>query len=327
MPADDLVWVEGNLDVEGTTKLIGGRLELRDTNGDDYKKPLALQAAFDPLGGRHALQAVVGTVTDNPPNRLAIGPQASDTDPTVTERVVVLGTGEVGIGTSAPTQMLTLESPEGTRLEITRTSASLPWSSSAPATPGSFVINHQAAGSTTPEADFALMRDRKKRLILGDDSTYLTSQNNGAVIFLTNFEETGQRENVRITPAGRVGIGTTTPFAALDVRGDILLGPNDDLFAASGEENLRIIRGVVAANLLTLAGDGFVPYPLAPTGYHIYFAVPFVDQPAATVSVISNDLSMRAVIQSLTTGALDLVIVNDGGPVISDFSFIVMGKR
>jgi hypothetical protein len=135
---------------------------------------------------------------------------------------VVKDTGEVGIGTAAPTQLLTLGAPEGTRLEIARTSATLPWSQSSGAiNPGAFVINQQSQGSTQPGADFALMRDGKKRVILGDTSTFLSSQDNGDLLFFINREEAAEAEVMRINAAGNVGIGTANPAAKLDVNGDI----------------------------------------------------------------------------------------------------------
>ena len=85
-------------------------------------------------------------------------------DGTIDQKFVVTSSGNVGIGTANPSQMLTLLAPEGNRLEIGRTSAALPWSPADQARPGAFVINQQSQGSTEPGADFALMRDKKKRV-------------------------------------------------------------------------------------------------------------------------------------------------------------------
>lgn len=101
MPAEDLVWVEGNLDVEGDAKIVGGRLELRDVDGSDHGIPLAVQRAGDPGPQPRALQVVVGVATA-PDHRFAVGPQKSANDPTVAEKFVVRADGNVGIGTSNP---------------------------------------------------------------------------------------------------------------------------------------------------------------------------------------------------------------------------------
>ena len=92
----------------------------------------------------------------------AAGTALSVTNNATVGGILTVG-GNVGIGMTNPTQLLTLDTPEGTRLEIARTSASLPWSqASGDVNPGSFVINQQSQGSSQPGADFALMRDRKK---------------------------------------------------------------------------------------------------------------------------------------------------------------------
>src|SRR5262249_52377208 len=56
---------------------------------------------------------------------------------------------------------------------------------------------------------------------------------------------------------GNVGIGTTSPQAKLDVRGDVKLGTNGQLFAPGSEENLRIIRGEVDKDGNIFLGSGF----------------------------------------------------------------------
>jgi hypothetical protein len=74
--------------------------------------------------------------------------------------------------------------------------------------PGAFVINQQSRGSSQPGADFALKRDGKNRLALGDIHTYLSSQDGGLLLFYANLDEAGGRELMRITETGNVGIGT-----------------------------------------------------------------------------------------------------------------------
>ena len=71
-------------------------------------------------------------------------------------------------GTANPTQLLTLGAPEGTRLEIASTSPLFPWlPSTGDVDPGSFVINLQVQGSSQPNADFGLQRDRAGTLATG----------------------------------------------------------------------------------------------------------------------------------------------------------------
>ena len=86
---------------------------------------------------------------------------------------------------------------------------------------------------------------------------------------------------------GRVGLGTPTPQAKLDVRGSIKLGNNGELFGAGGEENLRIVRGVVGFNGNIIVGSGFtVELSNETSGKHtITFNTPFAGAPAVTATV------------------------------------------
>jgi hypothetical protein len=154
----------------------------------------------------------VGVGTSTPNARIEVQPA----------KFAVLDSGNVGIGTTSPGQLLTLVSPEATRLEIARTSATLPWSkSTGVVNEGAFVINQQSQGSSQTGADFALMRDGKKRVILGDTDTFLSSQDNGRLRFYINREEGAESEVMHISAAGNVGIGTSAPTRKLEVVGDL----------------------------------------------------------------------------------------------------------
>ena len=90
-----------------------------------------------------------------------------------------------------------------------------------------------------------------------------------------------------------VGIGTATPGAKLDVRGDVKLGPTGEFFAASGGENLRIIRGIVRPDGTvypgsTTSGTGFTITKGAAGNYTITFSPAFADAPALVVTGLTT---------------------------------------
>jgi hypothetical protein len=236
--ANDLVWVEGNLRVIGNAKLCAGKLDFRDQQGQNFNIPLTVQRKEDAGAGARALQVAIGPNTQNN-HRFSVGPVKPDGS--VDEKFAVVSSGNVGIGSTNPTQMLTFLVPEGNRLEIGKTSATLPWSPAVPVRPGAFVINQQTQGSSGAGvgADFALMRDRKKRLTLLDADTNLSSQQSGSLRFFVNYDEpTGSQEAMTITGLGRVGIGTPNPTHQFHV----LAGEAVGLFESSGAQAfLRLI--------------------------------------------------------------------------------------
>jgi len=83
---------------------------------------------------------------------------------------------------------------------------------------------------------------------------------------------------------GNIGIGTSSPGAKLEVRGDIKLHTDGSLYVPGGVENLRIIRGSIA-DCSIIAGSGFSVY--CPGNYQIIinFFTPFTSLPSVIVSV------------------------------------------
>lgn len=136
-----------------------------------------------------------------------------------------------------------------------------------------------------------------------------------------------------ITNGGNVGIGTTAPGAKLDVRGNIRLGASGEYLAAAGDENLRIVRGVIDGNGSRLAGSGFTSTRIAEGAYTITFTTPFASRPSVTATAHSfgwpQDPRFAYVNESVTGGDFTQVAVvfPDGERTDSDFSFIAVGPR
>ena len=87
---------------------------------------------------------------------------------------------------------------------------------------------------------------------------------------------------------GKVGIGTDTPSAALEVRGDVKLGATGELKATGAEENLRIVRGTVLFKdgaVSLVSGTGFTFSKSGTNDIDITFTSPFSSKPTITCEV------------------------------------------
>lgn len=128
-----------------------------------------------------------------------------------------------------------------------------------------------------------------------------------------------------VTDQGRVGAGTTAPTEALDVRGNVKMGPAGTVFAAGGEENLRIVRGTTNSLPAVAAGSGFSVVSLGGANYLVTFTTPFSATPTVTVSATSNRL---VGIQSVSTFSFTVSLPDaNGNSFPSGFHFIAVGPR
>ncbi|MFN0149434.1 MAG: hypothetical protein ACKVU1_01820 [bacterium] len=125
---------------------------------------------------------------------------------------------------------------------------------------------------------------------------------------------------------GLVGIGTATPAAKLDVRGDVKLGPAGQYFAASADENLRTIRGTANGNGTIGFGSGWTVARTAAGSHTVFFSTPFSDRPSV---VASHGNSTRSVaVATPVQGNVAIRIYNSAGVLTDDvFYFIATGPR
>ncbi len=100
---EDLVWIEGNLRVEGHARLFGTRLEFRDEDGEEREVPLYCRRRS--AGGltldSQDLEVVLGRATEHT-NRLVIGPEMDDGSQD--SKVVITNGGKIGIGALDPNE-------------------------------------------------------------------------------------------------------------------------------------------------------------------------------------------------------------------------------
>ena len=143
------------------------------------------------------------------------------------------------------------------------------------------------------------------------------------------FETSVTITGLVVTTPGRVGIGTTQPADALDVRGNIRLGVAGELQAAGGEEALRIVRGTVNPFTGVEAGSGFTAI-VWPTGrYSITFDRPFSGLPtvtATTTMTVSTGVTAVRVL-GVTPTSVELSTSTEGGPQNPSIHFIAVGPR
>lgn len=143
----------------------------------------------------------------------------------------------------------------------------------------------------------------------------------------------GGNKNFIIETAGNVGIGTTTPQARLDVRGDIRLGPSGQFRATAGEENLRIVRGFVNEHGVRITGSGFTTVRNSTGNYTIQFTVPFAAPPIMTCTAELIPTAAPGYVVTDGVGASSAVVKIffplDVGIAFIDnaFSFIAIGPR
>ena len=128
-----------------------------------------------------------------------------------------------------------------------------------------------------------------------------------------------------------VGIGTASPAASLDVRGNIRLGSAGEQFATGGTENLRLLRGNIDGNGTTDAGSGFTSSRITEGAYTITFNTPFTSMPSVTVTchdpVAGSNFRFASIIR-VDPGYFQIYVKNlSGDSTNSDFLFCVIGPR
>jgi len=98
---NDLVWIEGNIRVEGDNRVCGGAVDFRNGGGENFDAPMRVLRT-DTGPDDRALNVLIGRKTQ-PSNRFAVGVQDGDK---IEDKFVVLSGGNVGIGTRNPTDHL-----------------------------------------------------------------------------------------------------------------------------------------------------------------------------------------------------------------------------
>jgi hypothetical protein len=147
---------------------------------------------------------------------------------------------------------------------------------------------------------------------------------------------TNMTELMRIQGTGNVGIGTPSPGAKLDVRGDIKMqgGANGTtVFATGSTEDLRIIRGYVVPGLPGFnVGTGFTVSGTNVGLTQINFNQNFASTPVVVASpgryYVSNGTPPYTIIVSdQTQSGVQIQTFSGSTPANIEFSFIAIGGR
>jgi len=152
----------------------------------------------------------IGAITESAANRKLSLVFATDSGSNRNERMRLTGDGDVGIGTTTP----------ATRLHVSKdtTTAYADAVPNAADTGGSLVnTDDHVSGGVQTGIQFNLSGDSQNRLGYIGAITESAANRNLSLVFATDPGTGSRTEKLRITGAGDVGIGTTSPAGQLDV--------------------------------------------------------------------------------------------------------------
>ncbi len=278
---DDLVWVEGNLRVLERLKLAGGPLLFLNDDGLPDGTPFELSradTANEPLSPARELRAVIGE-KGHGVNRLVVGPQDTTVNPPVPDpNLVVMSTGNVGIGTATPQTQLHVVGP---------------------------TVRVQSS-------------DQAKSIDLGVGGPVgLTSPTDSVTIQATAPQEANSRVLVNPSAGaggGRVGIRTGSPSRDVDIKGAAIRldvdGGGQVVAVPDGPDGIALEAGNGAdnapASVLRISGRAGLPVPVR-IGGNVPVAAPVG---GASLTIDAPDPNQGR-LQAFVPGVAD--IAYDGG--------------
>jgi len=172
------------------------------------------------------------------------------------------------------------------------------------------------------------------------DNNEIMARNNGALAPLYLNADGGglqlhahlpDAQRLVVTAAGRVGVGTSAPAEALDVRGNVKLGAAGEFFALGGVENLRVVCGHVSLAGGVVRGVGFTSARISTGVFGVTFSTPFTATPVVLTSLVESASEDNVATLIGMTAAGFQVVTNDveGGDGLQDtaFTFVAFGPR
>jgi subtilisin-like proprotein convertase family protein len=235
----------------------------------------------------------------------------------------------LGRSTALPTGDVVISGPQGPlqtgSLTLRAPGAIVPDQSGSPGGLLRLVAGNANTAVDVPPVGTSLNND--VHIIAGDNVWEDSSPRsvwNGNIQF---FAGDGQPERVRIVgDNGFVGIGTTNPGQALDVRGSIALGNAGELRAASGEENLRMLRGTLNGSGTIAVGSGFTAVRTGTGTYVVTFNTAFAAAPTVTFTPLNA--SLYVFISGTTANSVTVNVRNTfNAATDAAVNFIAIGPR
>lgn len=250
--------------------------------------------------------------------------------------------GQVGIGETSPTHPLHVKSPLGLRqgalyLGGDSTWSSLTFNAHHSANNGIWIFPDTTKPAATIEMD---AHDGWPRF-----EVFTTTGGNNQD-WVSHLRVQGHSGDVTAChspgqPSGRFGIGTLTPSAKLDVRGDISASGDIRLGALSmvaAGPKTRVIWGAVRAGGSVESGIGFTVQKLDAGRVQITFAAAFTGSPVVLITRVYGDITINAgvTVEPGETAVLDVVdpgwaiiaTANSAGNLADGaFTFAAFGPR
>lgn len=288
------------------------------TNGDE--RWLQVEVCDDPACAAATALSPRQPLTATPYARFAAGPWQ------VTGTTLFYNGGNVGIGTDTPEKKLTVAgdmelgvgSADYRHLRLGGGNSSGFLYGSFPAFGDGIHLGYNFYADPSGAPQLPIPGQQTSRLTLGY----------GKIALAIGSLNAAPVNRLTVATDGNIGIGTDAPAARLDVRGDVKLGSAGQYFAPGGQENLRIIRGVVASDGAASHGSGYTSTRTATGVYVITITTPFpswatVTATAATSSPVFITSSASTVTSGVTLRAFDAA----GSPVNTLFNFVIAGPR
>ncbi len=205
----------------------------------------------------------------------------------------------------------------------------------------SFTNGKVGIGTSTPHTMLELQSGFDTEVLrfghTSSDYHYLSTSFHGAqgpLNYLGFNIERGSNDIRRVMTLqgdGNVGIGTASPSQALQVVGNIFLGPSGQYSAPAAEETVRILRGSVRSDGLPTAGCCYSVTRVSPGVYDITYNTPFTAVPSVTVTSRCTGFTVGLAgfgPGSTPTASMIRVLLNySGSSTDCDFYFMAIGPR